>query len=607
MSQCIWSLAMLEEGGAHHFLKALFRTFTGTFVYKFPNYLALISDRKISRRDFARMIPQFQQQSSKNIGVLEETVLRLAGSLPDETLAKYGCSSATEIVKSLNIRRVPGLVALPNTQRDKFEEEVLQHMSDNVLFQEDFSSPEALCKALQDMIQRVRENNQLTWCPEIQDLIIAGLFGLTYLPTFTFPTIQGTTEALFILTEAQAAVVTNQNVPGRCITGPAGTGKTWMLMLSLQKTYEIFMRQTTGKRKILVITYNKALRGYIKDTAEKLGLRSTDSTKEKCKIEYFTVDGLKNHLAKKMVGKAKKRAGYNQKGAKVEEKYMNLDQEDFSQVFPVYYENIATTTLLKNFGFEAIFIDEAQDICSSDEDWIRKLWRNKDKLRKLWVFGDEGQKLTRFLGNDSSLLSQRIATNPDGIQTLDKQCRTTVDIYERFHKVRYETEETFNDEGIATTDDEDLEEEEDGEASSIREFETRVHCGKCNVITSNTRGQKVEEMDMGMNQLPDEIVSKLGVLIKTEKVAAEDIAVICANHEGKDHLKEVLPGMLTKKGNGTLQIVDAEEFAIKCSKVRKQVRKRKSTGKPPIQKKFLMIDTVRRFKGLEAEVTCVCI
>ena len=89
---------------------------------------------------------------------------------------------------------------------------------------------------------------------------------------------------------------------------------------------------------------------------------------------------------------------------------------------------------------------------------------------------------------------------------------------------------------------------------------------------------------MGWNVLSSEIVAQLRVLInKTEKVAAEDIAVICANHEGKDHLKKVLPGMLTKKGNGTLQIVDAEEFAVKCSKVRKQVRKRKSTGKPPIQ------------------------
>ena len=569
------------------------------------------------------MIPQFQQQSSKNIGVLRDTVLRLARSLPDEMLSKYGYSSAQEIVKSLNIPRVPGLVALPNIRRGNFTEDILQHMTENVLFQENFASPEALCKAIQEKIQKEREENELTWCTEIQDLIIAGLFSMTYRPTFLFPTktISETTEALFILTEEQAAVVTNQNVPGRCITGPAGTGKTWMLMLSLQRTYQIFMDQKRGKRKILVITFNAAIRDYIKDTAEKLieNTRPSNgspgpSPKEKCKIEHFTVDGLKEHLKKEMIGKLRASARYSKDPHQWEEKYGNLDLKDFRQVFSTYYETVTRKTFhsFDNFGYDAIFIDEAQDICSSDEDWIRKLWKNEKKhLSKLWIFGDEGQNLNRFLGNNSSLLSQRIANNPDGIRTLNKQCRTTMDIYKRYHQVRYETEET--------SDAKDQEEEEDtasgGEDSSVFEFDaqrsTRVHCDKCNVITSNTRGQEVEEVDVGMDQLPSEIVSKLGALIKTEKVAAEDIAIICADRLGKEgrsftHLMKELPRMLTVKGGifkyGNLQIVDAKEFAIKCSKVRKSSRKRKSTGEPPIQKKFLMIDTVRRFKGLEAEV-----
>ena len=44
-----------------------------------------------------------------------------------------------------------------------------------------------------------------------------------------------------------------------------------------------------------------------------------------------------------------------------------------------------------------------------------------------------------------------------------------------------------------------------------------------------------------------------------------------------------------------------EKFATKCTKLHKS-RKRKLAGEAPSQKKYLMVDTVRRFKGLEAQV-----
>ena len=500
-------------------------------------------------------------------------------------------------------------------------------MSENVLFQEDFSSSAALCKALQEKIQKARENPP-TWSPEIQDMIIAGLFGMTYLPTSMFPikTIHGTSKVLFILTKDQADVVTKQNVPWRCIKGPAGTGKTWMLILSLQKTYE--MSPQTEEMKILVITYNSALKGYIKDTAEKL---IPKAPKKKCKIQYFTVDGLKEHLREKMIGKAKARSKKeDEDGCRFarqwEKKCKNLDMEDFTQVFNAYYETVTRRTFhsFKNFGYDAIFIDEAQDIASADEHWIKKLWKKEKDICKLWIFGDEGQNLTRFMGNFSSLLSQKIADNSDVIQTLNKQCRTTMDIYERYHKVRYEAEGTFNDSGLSADADpveeeEEQEEEEEeeemevdgsaseGEDSSVCEYEahgrTQVHCKKCNVKTSNIRGQAVEEKDVGINYLPIEIVSKLHILIKTERVAAEDIVILVGDHVEKEKLKDDLPTLLIRDGvfsHGTLETAEAEEFAVRCSKVPK--RKRKSNGAPAIQKKYLTIDTVRRFKGLEAEV-----
>ena len=70
------------------------------------------------------MIPSFNQQSSKNIGVLEDTLLRLVQSLRRGTLAKYGYSCADAAIKSLNIRKVPGLVALPNIKRSDYEKEM---------------------------------------------------------------------------------------------------------------------------------------------------------------------------------------------------------------------------------------------------------------------------------------------------------------------------------------------------------------------------------------------------------------------------------------------------------------------------------------------------
>ena len=70
------------------------------------------------------MIPSFNQQSSKNIGVLEDTLLRLVQSLPKGTLAMHGYSCADAAVKNLNIRKVPGLVALPNIKRSDYEKDV---------------------------------------------------------------------------------------------------------------------------------------------------------------------------------------------------------------------------------------------------------------------------------------------------------------------------------------------------------------------------------------------------------------------------------------------------------------------------------------------------
>ena len=63
-------------------------------------------------------------------------------------------------------------------------------------------------------------------------------------------------------------------------------------------------------------------------------------------------------------------------------------------------------------------------------------------------------------------------------------------------------------------------------------------------------------------------------------------------------------GLTSRIGN--LIIVNAEDFASRCSKILKKGRKRNQYGdNVNQQKKCLTIDTVRRFAGLEAQVNTV--
>ena len=104
-----------------------------------------------------------------------------------------------------------------------------------------------------------------------------------------------------------------------------------------------------------------------------------------------------------MLGKA--RSKKNQKSARIwEEKLENLNPDDFGEVFSTYQQAVSKGTFTKNFGYDAIFVDEAQDIDSTNEAWITLLWKDsQSQMRKLWIFGDEGQNFTRFRGNSSIL------------------------------------------------------------------------------------------------------------------------------------------------------------------------------------------------------------
>ena len=124
-------------------------------------------------------------------------------------------------------------------------------------------------------------------------------------------------------------------------------------------------------------------------------------------------------------------------------------------------------------------------------------------------------------------------------------------------------------------------------------------CPRCAIKTYGIVGQEVEEFHH--SSLPSqEIATKIKDLVN-ENVKIEDIAVICVHQILVEQLKIDLKSYLTgRNGLKHLNIVSAEEFANKCSKIPKS-RKRNADG-VITQKRFLAIDSVRRFKGLEAKV-----
>ena len=184
------------------------------------------------------MVPEFQKQSSKNIESLKETVERLVKSLPEEVHERYPDISSSTVLNSLQYTKIPGLVALPFLERKKFNFEagsIEESLAENILFKEDLT-PEKLFKAIADKIASKRNHSSQALPSEIQDYLIAGLFGITSC-SFPFPLRTLPCQQVRLCTSvsllSKLRSLPAQNSPRSCRTGPAaGTGKTWMLMES---------------------------------------------------------------------------------------------------------------------------------------------------------------------------------------------------------------------------------------------------------------------------------------------------------------------------------------------------------------------------------------
>ena len=146
---------------------------------------------------------------------------RLAVDVPIGVMDRLKLSPKA-LRSSMQIRKLPGLVALPNISSD-----IVDHkLAENVLFKEDFSSPQRLFDAIEKRVIQPRILEPVTWEEEIQNFIIAGLICMTC-SSFVFPQrgLEETTEALYMQTEEQARVFNQGSTQARLtVTGPPGTG-----------------------------------------------------------------------------------------------------------------------------------------------------------------------------------------------------------------------------------------------------------------------------------------------------------------------------------------------------------------------------------------------
>ena len=122
---------------------------------------------KIRRKDWTSMEQKFSTQAHRSMDATKRLVKVLCSGLPYEDDKK---KEAEEGCKYL--QKLPGLVALPNVSKSILDHQK-EDLGSNILFKEDFSTPEDLKMALKPILGH-RAKFPLTWDRQTQDFIIAG-------------------------------------------------------------------------------------------------------------------------------------------------------------------------------------------------------------------------------------------------------------------------------------------------------------------------------------------------------------------------------------------------------------------------------------------------
>ena len=134
------------------------------------------------------------------------------------------------------------------------------------------------------------------------------------------------------------------------VLGPAGTGKTWMMIVAATKLY-FSLRKKSKEGKILIVTITKSIKIYIQDAVHKLISYDSAGVEDGRGIEVQTLAEAES----KLKGNSETHCG--------------------------------------------IFIDECHNISSAEEEWLQRLWKKDDRhhdCSRFWMFGDEEQFMFSF-------------------------------------------------------------------------------------------------------------------------------------------------------------------------------------------------------------------
>ena len=526
------------------------------------------------------------------------------------------------------LRSMPGVIAVPNTKAPD------ANLSDNVIYEEDFSSTTAFYNWFQMNVPIREEFNKIPWTENEQNNFIAIMFGLCYMSMPVSPNQAGNVyNEVAIMTEEQAKIFSEIDQQKRFIVGPAGSGKTWTMLQSIAQNQRDLLKKHKGNKKILVLCQNKAPQEFIKSC-----LSQPSSTS--LPIEVHTKCGLIEYMVMTIIGK--RRASLKHKLQQFSKPtalerckeeldelelhnsmYKNGDDNERYEKGLSIVENYRKDVTPKTFAeiqYNSVFIDEGQDFYPRDLELIESLIKkssssSKRSSWKLWIFGDHLQCLYNFKSKDRkqySILHQAIENGE--CTSMNKIVRSHEKIFEEYHPFLHNTfDEDESNSSCSSSESENDCSLDDGKASEVSDnfcpLTLNSPCSICKSIPPRVAGSDVITARLKETEsLSKMVVSYLIDLLELgDENTLADCAILDGRHQSSselDKFKQEFKKELIERGKRTqirksnLNLINAEEFA-KGSK--KLLGKRKSDANTSIRKKNLVLDTVRKFKGLEAK------
>lgn len=274
-------------------------------------------------------------------------------------------------------KNFPGFVVMPNCPRSQLS----VCIQDNVLCQEDCSSPEAFSNWWNEKIESAEHppHDQTVF-----EHLVMRFVGLAHAGHCLSCSIDKSHGVLVFKTREQLNALLN-STPKQCITGPAGCGKTWLLIKKVERLAENALINETGE-KILVVCYNKPLSKMFSTTFT--GKRHWNDLLENANedlssvVRVVTFDALLYEITKVKSGDSDQKKRENvAEAVKLLEKGTNSIQQ-----------------------YDHIFVDECQDLCG--DKWpilFEKLQKDANDLfddsddegecKHIWFLYDTNQYL----------------------------------------------------------------------------------------------------------------------------------------------------------------------------------------------------------------------